>query len=232
MSGVTKKDLNELRQFANPPKNVKMTLEAVIVLVRGLKVAPSWAEIKQELRKDEFIPNVINFEKDNVRSEIKKLILDKYLKTPDWNLDKIQFSSKAAFPLAKWVQSLLFYAELAEKIQPMRDEVAMLKKQESALQEEYSKTAKMIQEMEDNIAQYEADYASLIIEVQRIKSEMEKVQDKVKRAQQLNRNLSSESTRWKETQQGFTDLFSTLLGDTLLASAFLTYNGYFDHGYR
>ena len=26
VSGVTKKDLNELRQFANPPKNVKMTL--------------------------------------------------------------------------------------------------------------------------------------------------------------------------------------------------------------
>lgn len=90
----------------------------------------------------------------------------------------------------------------------------------------------MIQGLEDNIAQYKADYASLITEVQRIKTEMEKVQDKVKRAQQLNRNLSSESSRWKETQQGFTDLFSTLLGDTLLGSAFLTYNGYFDHGYR
>lgn len=89
VQGVTKKDLNELRQFANPPKNVKMTLEAVIVLVRGLKVAPSWPEIKQELRKDEFIPNVISFDKDAVRAEIKKLILDKYLKTSDWNLDKI-----------------------------------------------------------------------------------------------------------------------------------------------
>ena len=91
--------------------------------MRGLKVAPSWPEIKQELRKEEFIPNVISFDKDAVRNEIKKFILDKYLKTADWNLDKIQYSSKAAYPLAKWVQSLLFYAELAEKIQPMRDEV-------------------------------------------------------------------------------------------------------------
>ena len=114
----------------------------------------------------------------------------------------------------------------------MRDEVTQLKKQEAELEEQYAKTAKMIQELEDNIDQYKADYASLITEVQRIKTEMEKVQDKVKRAQQLNQNLSSESSRWKETQQGFTELFSTLLGDTLLGSAFLTYNGYFDHGYR
>ena len=61
---------------------------------------------------------------------------------------------------------------------------------------------------------------------------MNKVLEKVTRSQQLIRNLSSERKRWEEASRSFKEQISSLIGDSLIAGAFLTYIGFFDHFYR
>jgi dynein heavy chain 1 len=52
-----------------------------------------------------FINNVINFNTETMPAKVKKFLLTKYLSIPEWNIDKINFASKAAGPLAMWLDS-------------------------------------------------------------------------------------------------------------------------------
>lgn len=72
----------------------------------------------------------------------------------------------------------------------------------------------------------------MIGELQVIKADKQKVQEKVSRSQKLIQNLSAERIRWEASSHSFKEQLACLLGDVLLASAFLTYTGFFDHFYR
>ena len=100
------------------------------------------------------------------------------------------------------------------------------------MQTEMQKLEQVVQQLEQNIEQYKLDYGVLIGDVQSIKNDSNRVQDKVKRSQQLIQNLSAERVRWEHSSKNFKEQMSCLVGDVLLASAFLTYIGFFDHYYR
>ena len=110
----------------NPPKMARYTIEAVLCLMNGLTKTPDWNECKKSLREDGFIQRVMSFDKDSVKPSVRKMILTKYLNDNDWNIDAIFRASKAAGPLAKWVQSLIEYVDIFERITPLRDEVQSL----------------------------------------------------------------------------------------------------------
>ena len=73
------------------------------------------------------------------------------------------------------------------------------------------------------------EYALLIRDTEVIKSEMLRVEEKVSRSTSLVSSLAEERSRWELGRSTFAVQLSTLVGDTLLAGAFLTYCGYFDH---
>ena len=76
------------------------------------------------------------------------------------------------------------------------------------------------------------EYAQLVGEQNNIVREQSTVKSKVTRSESLYKNLSSELIRWEGSSQSFKERISSLLGDTLLSSAVLTYIGFFDYHYR
>jgi len=112
-------------------------------------------------------------------------------------------ASQAAGPLAKWVSSLLEYAEIFDSITPLREELDALQQEASIKQKEYGEMTAQIDLLQKKIDQYKAEYAVLISEVQRLKSEMSTVQVKVERSINLIHNLSSERIRWEDTSANF-----------------------------
>lgn len=89
-----------------------------------------------------------------------------------------------------------------------------------------------VNRLEAKIEQLRVDYDQLTSQKERIKSEMEKVLSKVERSQNLLKNLSSERYRWDESCHNFKEQQATIIGDVLLAGAFSSYIGFFDHYYR
>ena len=59
--------------------------------------------------------------------------MNNYVNKPEWDLDRIERASKAAGPLAAWVDSQLKYADILKKIQPLREEVKSLLSEEQKL---------------------------------------------------------------------------------------------------
>jgi len=232
VNSIQTSHLNEIKAMGKPPDKVRYAVEAVCCLLYGLSTKPTWKDCRAYVGKPDFVPTIIGFDKDQVTKKTKEFVKKEFIGTDTWNIDAIFKASKAAGPLAKWVQSLIEYADIFLKIEPLRNEVKELEDKEKELSTKSEELTTKIVDLQNNIDQYKKDYAVLIAEVERIKSEMDKVTDKVERSKQLISNLSSERTRWDFSCQDIQNRMATLIGDCLLSGAFLTYLGFFDHSYR
>ena len=115
MQGVTKGNIDEIKNFANPPAAVKLALEPVIALILGLAKTPDWNVIKTEVKKPNFKESILAFKKENISVKTAKFIQNTYLKDETtYDLKKFMNASSAAGPLAKWLKSIIEFAEIYE----------------------------------------------------------------------------------------------------------------------
>ncbi|GAA5901689.1 dynein heavy chain [Sporobolomyces salmoneus] len=231
VSNIKKQQLTEVRSMANPPEAVKLSMEAVCIVL-GHKIE-GWKSVQAVLRGEGFIPSIVNF--DTARSMTRQL-RDKmradYLSRPGFNFETVNRASKACGPLCKWVIAQVRYSDILDKVGPLRNEVQQLEDQAEMTFHQAQAIITMISELELRIASYKDDYAALISETQSIKNEMETVQTRVDRSITLLDSLGSEKERWESGSETFEEQMSTVAGDVLLSAAFLAYSGYFDQGYR
>jgi len=75
VQGVTKGNIDEIKNFANPPAAVKLALEPVISLLLNLTKAPDWAVIKAEVKKDKFKESILSFKKESISTRTKNFIV-------------------------------------------------------------------------------------------------------------------------------------------------------------
>ena len=124
VQGVSSDNINEIRSFAKPPEKVRVALEPVIALILQMTTIPDWKSIQAELKKPTFKSSVLEFNKDRISAKCKKFIFETYLKNEaDYDIDNFYKASKAAGPLAKWLKSIIEYAEIFDQIAPLRKEV-------------------------------------------------------------------------------------------------------------
>jgi hypothetical protein len=57
------------------------------------------------MRDTKFLGNILNYNTDNLSKSVIKAIQNKYLDNKAWVISAINNASKAAGPLAKWVES-------------------------------------------------------------------------------------------------------------------------------
>ena len=75
VSNVNKRDIQEVKAFANPPKGVKEVFEAVHILKTGQ--VPEWVDLKKEMNNPEAYVSklfALNANKDQIpKKNIQKL---------------------------------------------------------------------------------------------------------------------------------------------------------------
>lgn len=231
VSNIKRQHLTEVRSMANPPSGVKLALDSVCTLL-GHKI-DSWKTVQAIVRRDDFIASIVNY--DNEKQMTKNLRMkmrNEFLSNEDFTYDKVNRASKACGPLVQWVQAQVNYSEILDRVGPLRDEVGMLEDQALQTKAEAQAVENTINTLEQSIATYKTEYAALISETQAIKTEMSRVQFKVDRSVRLLDSLSSERTRWEDGSKSFETQISTLVGDVLVASAFLAYSGLYDQQFR
>ncbi len=231
VSNIKRQHLTEVRSMGNPPQGVKLALDSVCTLL-GHKV-DSWKTVQGIIRKDDFIASIVNY--DNEKQMTKNLRIkmrNEYLSNEDFTYEKVNRASKACGPLVQWVQAQVNYSEILDRVGPLREEVGMLEDKALETKAEAQAVENNINSLEESIATYKTEYAALISETQAIKTEMTRVQFKVDRSVRLLDSLSSERTRWEEGSKSFETQIGTLVGDVLVAAAFLAYSGLYDQQFR
>ncbi|KAG6004495.1 Dynein heavy chain cytoplasmic [Claviceps maximensis] len=231
VSNIKRQHLTEVRSMGNPPSGVRLALDAVCTLL-GHKIN-DWKAVQAVVRKDDFIASIIMF--DNGRQMTRSLRIkmrNDFLSNPEFTFEKVNRASKACGPLVQWVAAQVNYSDILDRVGPLKEEVTQLEEQALQTKAEAKAVENNIAELESSINTYKTEYAALISETQAIKSEMTKVQFKVDRSVRLLDSLSSERVRWEEGSKSFETQISTLVGDVLMASAFLAYSGLYDHTFR
>ncbi|KAJ3322044.1 hypothetical protein HDV06_003645 [Boothiomyces sp. JEL0866] len=230
VSNIKKQHLTEVRSMQNPPAVVKMTMEAVCILL-GNKVE-SWKSVIAVLRKDDFISSIVSYDTSKLTQKIRDEISSSYLSDPNFNFETVNRASKACGPLVQWVIAQVSFASILERVEPLRAEVHRLEESANETKDKAREMEEMILRLEQSINQYKDEYAVLISQVHNLKNEMEVVKERVGRSLSVVENLSSERERWTESRESFGVQMETLVGDSILASAFLSYAGYFDQTLR
>jgi dynein heavy chain 1, cytosolic len=231
VSNIKRQHLTEVRSMANPPSGVKLALESVCTLL-GQKVE-HWKAIQGVVRKDDFIANIVNYnnEKDMTPS-LRQKMRQEFLSNDDFTFERVNRASKACGPLVQWVEAQVNYSEILDRVGPLRAEVEQLEDKALQTKAEAKAIENTITKLEESIATYKTEYAALISETQAIKSEMARVQTKVDRSLRLLDSLSSERVRWDAASKSFETQIQTLVGDVVVASAFLAYAGLYDQQFR
>lgn len=231
VGNIKRQHLTEVRSMANPPAGVKLALEAVCTLL-GHKI-DGWKTIQALVRRDDFIASIVGY--DNERQMIKSLrtkMQVEFLSKDDFTYERVNRASKACGPLVQWVEAQVNFSAILDRIGPLREEAEQLEEDALNTRAEAKAIENQISNLENSIATYKSEYAALISETQSIKSEMSRVETKVNRSVKLLDSLSSERTRWESGSKSFETQISTIVGDVLVAAAFLAYSGLFDQQLR
>ena len=231
VSNIKRQHLTEVRAMGSPPSGVKLALEAVCTLL-GHK-ADSWKTIQGIIRRDDFIASIVNYDNEKQMTRSHRLKMrNEFLSKEDFTFERVNRASKACGPLVLWVEAQVNYSEILDRVGPLRGEVAELEEQALQTKAEAQTVQNTVIKLEQSIAGYKTEYASLVSESQLIKTEMSRVQTKVERSLRLLGSLSSERSRWADGSKLFDAQLRTLVGDVLVAAAFLAYGGLFDQQLR
>ncbi|CAM1511285.1 Fc.00g087980.m01.CDS01 [Cosmosporella sp. VM-42] len=231
VSNIKRQHLTEVRSMGNPPQGVRLAMDAVCTLLghRGL----DWKGIQGVIRKDDFIASIIGFDNSaKMTKSLRAKMRNDFLSNSEFTVEKVARASKACGPLVQWVGAQVEYSEILDRVGPLKIEVTQLEDQALETKANAKAVENNITELEASINTYKTEYAALISETQAIKSEMSKVQFKVDRSVRLLDSLSSERVRWEEGSKSFETQISTLVGDVLVAAAFLAYSGLYDQTFR
>ena len=85
LKSLDKKQIQEVKSFANPPRMVAYVMEAVCVLM-GVK--ESWEESKKLLNQMNFLEQLAGFDKDNIDPRAIKKVA-KYIKDPEFTPENV-----------------------------------------------------------------------------------------------------------------------------------------------
>ncbi|KAF4732244.1 hypothetical protein FOZ63_029748, partial [Perkinsus olseni] len=105
VQAIQRKQVDEMRSLPNPPAPVKITLEAVVCLIRnyGPGVELTWDHIRKELKDPQLMVTVLQFNTDALSVAARERV-EGYLKSSAWDMERIERASRAAGPLAQWVK--------------------------------------------------------------------------------------------------------------------------------
>ncbi|KAL8578353.1 Dynein heavy chain 2, axonemal [Nucella lapillus] len=228
LESLNKKDMTEIKSYGRPPALVEKVMEAVMIL-RGAE--PTWPEAKKQLGDQNFLKQLINFDRDNISDRVLKKI-GQYCAQSDFQPEIIGRVSTAARSLSMWVRAMETYGRIYRVVEPKRQRLnaamSTLKEKQDALAEAKAKLA----EVEAKMAELKQQYDEKLAQKEELKRKAEHTELMLDRASKLVSGLAGERIRWLETVKDLEEKMGYLPGDCLIAAAFLSYMGPFLSNYR
>ncbi|KAK1153304.1 dynein heavy chain 2, axonemal [Acipenser oxyrinchus oxyrinchus] len=228
LESLNKKDMTEIKSYGRPPVLVETVMQAVMIL-RGNE--PTWAEAKRQLGESNFIKQLVHFDKDNISDRVLKKI-GQYCTQPDFQPEIIGRVSLAAKSLCMWVRAMEVYGRIYRVVEPKRARLNGAMQQLAEKQRDLAEAQAKLREVGEKLELLKKHYDEKLTQKEELRLKSEDMEMKLDRAAKLVSGLAGEKIRWEETVKGLEEDMGYLVGDCLLAAAFLSYMGPFLSNYR
>uniref|UniRef100_A0A8C6JKW0 Dynein axonemal heavy chain 17 n=1 Tax=Melopsittacus undulatus TaxID=13146 RepID=A0A8C6JKW0_MELUD len=235
LNTLNKKNLTELRSFGSPPSAVSNVTAAVMVLMAPGGRIPkdrSWKAAKIAMaRVDGFLDSLIKFDKENIHENCLKA-LQPYLQDPKFKPEFVTTKSLAAAGLCSWVLNIVRFHTVFCEVQPKRQALSKANAELAVAQDKLASIKAKIARLNENLRKLTAKFEKATSDKLKCQQEAEATACTIALANRLVGGLASEDVRWAEAVKDFKQQHSTLCGDVLLITAFVSYLGYFTKKYR
>ncbi|MEE6489661.1 hypothetical protein FKM82_015639, partial [Ascaphus truei] len=150
LNTLNRLNLTELRTFPNPPAAVTNVTAALLVLLSPNGKIPkdrSWKTAKVLMSKvDEFLQNLVNFDKENIPDATVRALKEDYLRDLEFNPEFVRTKSSAAAGLCAWVINIIrFHEELDTNLAVFTTAFERATAEKIRCQEEVNRTNKTIE---------------------------------------------------------------------------------------
>lgn len=229
LKSLDKKDIQEVKSYAKPPELVQMVMEAVCIL---LDAKPDWNEAKKLLADTSFMDRLQTYDKDNIDPKNMAKVRKGYTSKPNFMPDVVGKVSSAARSLCMWVRAMDTYSRVATQVAPKKAKL-------DAANAKLNEAQAMLREKQAALAKVEARVAALKQKLQAAEAKAQELQDKEKdvqkkleRANKLVGGLGSEKERWTSLCKTLEQSQGDLIGNVVLCSGAIAYQGPFTADYR
>ncbi|KAI1280426.1 Dynein axonemal heavy chain 3 [Halotydeus destructor] len=228
-------DITFLRTMKNPPLGVKMVLEAVAILLgfgaerrlnaNGMWAEDYWASALRMLNSCDLklLDALKTYDKDHVKPMNIKLVRLNYLIFDDFDPVALKPISAACESIAKWVKALDIYDRVINVIKPKKMKLLEAEKDLTTLMDGVLLMKKQLQEVTDRLQGLSDEFASISKTKRELEDNINLCEQRVQRAEKLIVGLDSERERWGKAAVGLGDQELTIVGDNMLAAAFVVY---------
>lgn len=243
LNTLTPADIAIVKTMKNPPKGVKLVMEAVCILkdIKPDKVAaPSgigtvedyWGPSKKVLGDMKFLESLMLYDKDNIPPRIMQKLTERILHDENFDPDKIKTASTAAEGLSKWVIAISKYDKVAKVVAPKKQALAIAENDFQIAMADLEVKRAQLREARERVAKLEAALELENQKFQKLNDEVDLCTKKLNRAEELIGGLGGEGTRWSLTAKALGETYLILTGDILLSAGVVAYLGPFTMQFR
>ena len=229
---LTKDKIDTVKALGSPPPAVMDVGKACLIMLEGNFKKHDWDQSKKMMNNpNQFIDKVKNFNANNI--DEKKLEAVKPILALDYfNFDVMKGKSEAAAYLCAWMTNVVKYNTIYKKVKPLQDSAAEAEALANQKKEELAVVMEKVRVINEKVADLKQQLADAEAVAAKVEADAQILIDQLDMANRLVNGLADEKIRWTENVKKFGVEKMTMIGDALVAAAFVSYIGPFSSGFR
>ena len=222
-----------MKNFNKPPKGVeKVTACCLMMLENEFKNQDKWDRAKKMMSDvGAFLQSLERFDA-RVMTEDLVAKLEPYIKADGFNETDMRTKSAAAANLCSFVVNIFTYNRIYVRVKPLMDSLDRAQAERTAAQAELDAATDRVAKVDAALKVLEGTLAEANEKKAAAEGEALRCSQRLAMANRLVNGLSSENDRWKIEVGKLRETETMLIGDVLLASAFVSYIGAFNNVFR
>ncbi|XP_074644897.1 dynein axonemal heavy chain 5-like [Tubulanus polymorphus] len=235
-------DISTVRKLAKPPHLIQRIMDAVLLLFQRrldpiMKdperdcMKPSWSESLKLMAGSGFLQNLMNFAKDSINDETVELLAP-YLEMEDYTLEIAKKVCGNVAGLCSWTKAMAAFFAINKEVLPLKANLTVQQARLNAAMADLNAAQAQLDAKQAELDVVQAQYDAAMAEKQRLMEDADTCRRKMTAATALINGLGGEKERWTEQSKEFKAQIGRLVGDVLMATAFLSYSGPFNQDFR
>uniref|UniRef100_A0A2K5MJF2 Dynein axonemal heavy chain 5 n=1 Tax=Cercocebus atys TaxID=9531 RepID=A0A2K5MJF2_CERAT len=230
--------LKEVTMKAQAAEKVKAEVQKVKdraqAIVDGISKDKAIAEEKLESAKpalEEAEAALQQFPKDTINEEVIEF-LSPYFEMPDYNIETAKRVCGNVAGLCSWTKAMASFFSINREVLPLKANLVVQENRHLLAMQDLQKAQAELDDKQAELDVVQAEYEQAMTEKQTLLEDAERCRHKMQTASTLISGLAGEKERWTQQSQEFAAQTKRLVGDVLLATAFLSYSGPFNQEFR